>query len=376
MNKRDYYEILGVDRSASTDEIKRSYRKLALKYHPDRNQGDPASAEKFKEASEAYEILSDAGSRSRYDRFGHDGVRNAFGAGGFTWDQFTHGSDLEDILGSFFSSFFGGGGRSRADVRHRGRDLRIRYQLTLEEVLNGKSAEIQLTRLELCDECKGSGCRQGTEPQTCPQCNGMGQVRYSQGFLQINTTCERCGGEGKIIADPCVQCNGKGRVNRRCQVKFEIPKGVETGMTLRVTDEGEAGLRGGPRGDLHVSFEVEPHERFRREGADLICDETITFSQAALGDRINVQLLDGEEELDLPAGTQSHAMFHIRGRGLPTAPGEERRGDAHIRVMLRTPKKLNDNQAELFRKLAEEDGHQPKGEKGLLDKVKDFFDGN
>ncbi len=375
MAKRDYYEILGVEKTASPDELKKAYRKLAMKYHPDRNPGDSEAAEeKFKEASEAYEVLSDADKRARYDRYGHEGVKSSFGAGGFSWQDFHHASDIEDIFGDFFSAFFGGGGRRRSRDPNRGRDMQIRYRLGLEEAFTGKDAEITFERLESCQTCGGTGARPGTAPRACSTCNGIGVVRQARGFFAVETACPSCGGSGQVIPDPCTNCGGKGRVPEKATVHFEVPSGVDNGMILRVRGEGESGLRNSDRGDLLVRFEVEEHPTFIREGADVYLEEHISFPLAALGAEVEVETLHGSEKLKIPAGTQTHTVFKIRGRGMPAATGSTQYGDQYVRVVVEVPKRLTERQRELLMEFAHETGEKIKpGHRGFFDKIRDAF---
>lgn len=376
MAKRDYYEILGLSREATADEVKKSYRKLALKYHPDRNPGDHEAEEKFKEACEAYEVLSDQAKRARYDRYGHEGVKNAFGQGGFQWSDFSHFGDFEDILGDVFGSFFGmggGGGRRRFN---RGRDLRLTYSITLEEAFRGTEAELSLTRLETCEECNGGGARPGTSPRQCPQCRGSGQIRVTQGFFSINTTCDVCRGEGTVIDSPCTACAGSGRVNERVKLSATIPGGVDHGMKLRLGGEGEAGVHGGQRGDLYVVIQVEEHEVFKRDGADLLCEIPISFSQAALGAALEIPSLHGEVSLEVPAGTQTHKVFRLRGKGMPRLRNPEQFGDLFVRVIVQTPTRLSERERELLSELGDLRADQPVASprKGFFDRIKDSFD--
>jgi molecular chaperone DnaJ len=376
MAKRDYYEILGVSRDASAVEIKKAYRQIALKCHPDRNPGNQDAEELFKESAEAYEVLSDSEKRARYDRFGHEGVRNAFGAGGFSWADFTHATDFDDILGNLFGSFFGFETGRQGRRVYRGRDLRITLKLTLDDVLHGKEPEISLTRLETCKECRGSGARAGTSAKTCPQCRGLGQIAYSRGFFRMNTTCDRCEGEGTVIETPCPDCDGRGRVNERVKIKIPVPPGADIGLQLRLSGEGEAGVRGGPRGDLYAVIQVEAHPDFQREGDDLLCDVPISFWQAALGDSIEVATLDGEAIIEIPAGCQTHRVFRVKAKGLPRLQNPDRRGDLRARVIVETPTDLTEEERELFRQLAEmHEGKVPAGAKGFLGKVKEFLEG-
>ena len=373
--KRDYYEVLGVSRGADNEELKKAYRKLALKYHPDRNPGDPdGAAEHFKEASEAYEVLSDPEKRSRYDRFGHEGVKSSFGGGGFSWSDFHHQSDIEDIFGDFFSAFFGGAarrGRARSGPS-RGRDVAVRYGLSLEDAFTGKEAEIAFERLEQCEVCGGDGCKPGTQPQTCSTCGGRGIVRQARGFFAVETACPTCGGQGRSIKDPCGACSGRGRVPGRAEVEFAIPAGVDTGMSLRIRGEGEAGPNGGERGDLLVRFELTDHDRFVREGADIYSEQTISFPLAALGSEIEVQTLHGEETVRVPAGTPTHHVFRLKARGMPVSPDAKQFGDHYVRVVVDVPKKLSERQTELLHEFAEESGETIKAEqKGFFQSVRE-----
>lgn len=377
MAKRDYYEVLGVGREASPDELKKAYRKLAMQYHPDRNPANPdEAAELFKEASEAYEVLSDSEKRSRYDRFGHDGVKSTFGSGGFSWQDFHHQADVEDIFGDIFSAFFGGGGRQRRSRTgpQRGRDIAVRYGLTLEEAFNGKEADITFERLEECEKCGGSGCRKGTSAQSCSTCGGRGIVRQARGFFAVETTCPTCRGNGQLIENPCEACSGNGMVGRKAHVQFLIPSGVDNGMSLRVRGDGEAGLRGGERGDLLVRFEVEEHPVFKREGADIYMEETISFPMAALGAEIDIDTLHGTESLTIPPGTQNHRMFKLRGKGMPNSAGGRSYGDQFVRIAVEVPHKLTQRQKELLVEFAKESGEDFKpGHRSFLDKLKETF---
>jgi len=369
MAKRDYYEILGVSRDAGAEEIKKAYRKLALRYHPDRNPGDKAAEENFKEAAEAYEVLRDEQKREIYDRFGHEGLEGS-GFRGF--------SGFEDIFSSFgdiFGDFFGfgsrGGGRSRA---REGRSLRYDLELTLEEAFTGQDKEIVFDKLEKCDACGGSGITPGSEPQVCATCQGRGQIVRSQGFFQISTTCPTCHGEGQIITDPCRECRGHGKVRVEKKVNVRIPPGVDTGSQLRLQGEGEPGEYGGPPGDLFVVIHVKPHDFFTREGEDLICRIPVSFVQAALGDTIPVPLL-GEEApypLKIPAGTQPDDVLKIPGKGMPSLREYRRRGSLYARILVKIPRKLNTRQRELLEAYAatEGAGSGRKKKKGFLKRRK------
>lgn len=377
MAKRDYYEVLGVARDAGADDIKRAYRTIAKKYHPDKNQGNKESEEKFKEACEAYEVLSEPERRARYDRFGHEGVK--FGQGGFSYENFTHAGDFEDILGSLFGGMFGGGmggGRARGQSRaEKGRDLKVSVSITLEEAFEGKDTEIALTRLEKCETCEGSGASAGSKPKTCPRCKGAGAVRFQQAFFSINTTCDMCQGEGQIIDNPCGTCTGRGRVNERQRVKVRIPVGVDNGTLVRVPNEGEVGPKNGPRGDLFIEIRVKPHEVFQREGDDLVCDAELSFAQAALGDEIDVPGIDGAQRLTINPGTQSHTLFKLSGKGMPRPGDARRRGDLYVRAVVQTPAELSERERELFRELAELNNQQLQEGKGFFSRLKSEIKG-
>jgi molecular chaperone DnaJ len=375
MAKRDYYEVLGVARDASPEQIKKAYRKLALKFHPDRNPGDKASEESFKEACEAYEVLSDAAKRSRYDRYGHEGVKNTFGSGGFQWGDFTHVTDFEDILGDVFGSFFGGmGGSGRPS--NRGRDMSVQLNLTLEEAFAGTETDIALTRLETCGTCGGSGAKAGSNPRTCPRCRGAGQLRMMQGFFSMTTACDLCRGEGTVIDNPCPDCAGHGRKNRRKTLKITVPKGVDHGTRLRLFGEGEAGIKDGPRGDLYAVINVEEDDTFKRDGDDLLCEIPISFGQAALGAEIEVGSLHGPVSLDVPAGCQTHRVFRLRGKGMPRLRAPETCGDLFVRLVVYTPQRLSARQRELIEELSGLDDEIPKAQerKGFLDRLRESFD--
>ncbi len=353
--KKDYYEVLGVSRQASAEEIKKAYRQAALKYHPDRNPGNKEAEEKFKEAAEAYSILIDPEKRAIYDRYGHQGLQGQ-GYEGFRGFDSSIFQDFEDILGNFFgfsfSEFFGGqsGRRPRAQ---RGRDLALELQLSLEEVASGAEKELKITRHELCPVCGGSRLKPGTKKSVCPACQGRGQLRYQQGFFTITRTCSHCEGLGEIIATPCGECQGTGRVKQKKQLKVKIPAGVDDGTRLRISGEGEAGDQGLPRGDLYVIIRVRKHPFFERRGRDLYCQVDLSFSQAALGARVVIPLLDGgQENLKVPAGVQPGEVFKLRGVGLKE-PGSHRSGDLYVRVMVKTPEKLDREQKALLARLAE-----------------------
>jgi molecular chaperone DnaJ len=372
--KRDYYEILGVSRNATDQEIKSAYRKLALQFHPDRNPGNKEAEEKFKEAAEAYAVLSDGQKRANYDRFGHAGVSGAAGGGfgGFDPSVF---ADFSDILGDIFGfgDMFGSGRRGGTRVQ-RGADLRYDLDLTFEEAAFGTTTKIKVPRHETCSECGGSGGQKGAAPITCPTCNGYGQVRFQQGFFSITRTCSQCHGTGQIIKNRCTVCHGDGRVVREKTLELKVPPGVDIGSKLRVSGEGDAGGKGGPSGDLYVVLNVQEHEFFERRDHDLYCHIPITFPQAALGAQIAVPTLEGEEEkLSVPAGTQGGSMFRIKGRGISKRGGSAR-GDLYVMVTVVVPTKLSREQKDLLTKLAStiETENKPI-QKKILERVKEIF---
>ena len=373
MSKRDYYEILGVSRTATDQEIKSAYRRLAVKHHPDKNPNDASAEEKFKEAAEAYSVLSDTQQRQRYDRFGHAGVSSGAGAG--QWGGAPGFGGIEDILGDLFGfgDVFGGGGRSgsRRSAAQRGADLRYDLEISLEEAASGMTAQLRIPRLESCETCKGSGAASGSQPEACATCSGSGQVRYQQGFFSVARTCHNCRGTGKVIKNPCADCSGSGRVEREKQMEVKIPAGVETGSRLRVTGEGEAGTQGGAPGDLYVVIHVTEHDQFERQGNNLYEAVPVTFTQAALGAEIMVKTLDGEEKLKIPMGTQTGTVFRLRGKGMP-ALGGRGRGDLFVSATVITPTTLTREQRRLLEQLAEVESKDLEN-KGLVDKVRDIF---
>ncbi|NLY91286.1 MAG: molecular chaperone DnaJ [Firmicutes bacterium] len=375
MAKRDYYEVLGVSKGASEEEIKKAYRRLARQYHPDVNKEDPNAEEKFKEINEAYEVLSDPQKRAAYDRFGHAGTDPNFGGGTGGFGDFSFGGF--DGFGDIFDMFFGSGGRRRRTGPERGADLRYDLRIEFEDAAFGKETTIKVPRTEVCSTCHGNRAKPGTPIKTCPVCGGSGQVQSVQttpfGRFSTVRTCDRCQGEGKIIETPCPTCAGRGRVRRVREIKITIPAGVDTGHRLRVSGEGEAGERGGPPGDLYVYLSVNPHPLFKRSGNDLILEQPISFAQAALGATIEVPTLEGTATLKIPEGTQPGTQFRIRGKGIPYLQGSGR-GDELVRVHIEVPKKLSAAQREAIQQLAEAFGEEvAPPEKGFINKVKEAF---
>jgi molecular chaperone DnaJ len=373
MAKRDYYEVLGVSRSASADEIKKAYRRLAMKHHPDRNKDDSGSEGKFKEVKEAYEVLRDSDKRAAYDRFGHDGLRGAGmgGPGGFSAEGFS------DIFGDVFGDIFGGGGRRGGPQVFRGADLGYELRLDLEHAVSGDTVTIDVPSQVSCDVCEGSGAKKGTTPTQCSTCGGAGQVRMQQGFFSIQQTCPACKGAGTMISDPCENCHGRGRVRKTRTLSVKVPAGVDDGDRIRLSGEGEAGRNGGPPGDLYVEIRVNPHKIFAREGADLSCEVPISFSTAALGGEVELPTLEGNVALKVPAGTQSGKVFRLRGKGVTTVR-DPRKGDLFARVAVETPVNLTNDQKELLRKFDKKvqsggDKHSPRAD-SWFDTVKRFFE--
>ena len=364
MTKKDYYEILGVGRDASKEEIKKAYRKAAMKYHPDKNQDDKVAEEKFKEAAEAYEVLRDESKRSTYDRFGHEGLRGS-GFSGFRGAEDIF-SSFSDIFGDIFGGGFGGGGASRAS-RGQGADLRYDLEIELEEAATGLEKNIELRKNVRCPHCEGAGAEPGTSVDVCSTCGGHGQVARQQGFFSISMPCPTCSGSGKIIKNRCGTCNGNRKVVKKKSLIVKIPAGIESGQNLRLKGEGEPGEYGAPDGDLYVVIGVAPHRHFERHGKDLVCQLNITFAQAALGAEIEIDTLLGKSTLLVPKGTETHTLLKVRGEGLPSVQGRGK-GDLAVQVVVKTPQRLDDEQEELLRKFAEIEGES------VLEKAKGVFE--
>lgn len=382
--KRDYYEVLGVSKTATDDELKKAYRKLAKKYHPDLNPGDKEAEKKFKEANEAYEVLSDSTKRARYDQFGHAGVDPNYGAGGPGAGGFGGfgGFDMGD-LGDIFEGFFGGGfgssRRANPNAPRRGGDLQTSCTISFFEACKGVKREISIQRMESCPDCYGSGSEPGHDTQTCPDCHGTGQVRVTQrtplGSMTSSRPCSRCGGKGKIITNPCKKCNGNGRIRVTKKIEVSIPAGIDDGQTLAVRGQGDSGINGGPAGDLHVTVTVRPDTLFKRDGYDIWCEIPLTYMQAALGDELTVPTIDGKVKYTIPEGTQPGTVFRLRGKGVQNLNGRGR-GDQYVEVTVEVPKGLSKAQKEAlknFDKLLTDEKQYTK-RKGFFDKVKEMFE--
>ena len=376
-SKRDFYEVLGVGKGSSDADIKKAYRKLAKQYHPDVNQDDKTAEAKFKEANEAYEILSDPQKKARYDQYGHAGVDpNGFGGAGAGFGDFDFGG-----IGDIFESFFGGSGFGRSSKSRsgpqKGADLKYSMEISFEEAAFGLEKDITINRHESCGTCGGSGVKAGSSPTTCSQCNGTGQVQYKQStpfgqFVNVKT-CDTCRGEGKIISNPCPACSGKGRVRKTVKIKLNIPAGIDDGQTMSLRGEGDPGSKGGPGGDLFVTINVKPHALFKRQGNDVVCEMPITFVQAALGAELEVPTLDGKVKYSMPEGTQTGSIFRLKGKGIPYLRGNGR-GDQYIKVEIDVPKKLNDKQKAILREFADISGNDVhEQQKGFFDKMKDVL---
>ena len=376
MAKRDFYEVLDVARNASDDEIKKAYRKLAMKHHPDHNQDNPSAEEKFKEVKEAYEMLSDPQKRAAYDQYGHAGVDPNMGGGG----GFGGGQPFGDAFGDIFGDIFGnmGGRQQRAGPQvFRGSDLRYTMEIDLEDAAKGKVTQIRVPNWDECDVCHGSGAEAGTKAETCPTCKGQGQVRMSQGFFSVQQTCPKCHGTGQHIPNPCKKCNGQGKVKSQKTLEVTIPAGIEDGMRIRNSGKGEPGVNGGPAGDLYVEIHIKRHNVFEREGTDLHCTIPLAFTKAALGGEIEVPTLHGKASMNIPEGTQTGQRFRLRGKGMPHVRSASTVGDLYVHVELEVPVKLSAEQKQLIEQLEESlnsnrDKHNPKAQ-GWFDKVKGFF---
>lgn len=378
---KDYYETLGVNKSSTETEIKKAYRKLAIKYHPDKNQGDKAAEEKFKEISQAYEVLSDSSKRAQYDQYGHAAFTGAgrSGGGGFhdPFDIFSQvfGGGSSGGGGSIFEELFGmGGGRSsRRGGPMDGADLRYDLEVNFEDAVFGADKTIRIPRMDTCTTCNGSGCADGSSRETCTRCGGSGQVALSQGFFSVRQTCPSCNGEGQTIKNPCKKCHGEGRVRNEKNLKIHIPPGVDTGSRLRVSNEGEGGLRGGSGGDLYVVMHVKPHEIFQRDGSDILCELPIDYPTAALGDVVEVPTITGKAKMKIPPGTQNGTILRMKGKGMPSLRGGGR-GDQHVRIFIEVPKNLNKEQKELllkYKDISDQSNHPVID--AFLKKAKNFF---
>lgn len=380
-DKRDYYEVLGVSKGASEAELKKAYRKMAVKYHPDQNPDNPEAEAKFKEVNEAYEVLSDAGKRSQYDQFGHAAFEQGGGGGGFYGQGFDMG-DIGDIFSAFGFGGFGGGGGARRNGPRRGRDINVNVQVSFEEAAFGATKEVAVGITDECDTCHGSGAKAGTHPESCPQCNGTGQERFVQqsmfGAVSSVRTCSRCGGRGKIVKEPCNTCHGSGKVRKNKKYEVNIPKGIDHGQTIRLAGKGDAGENGGEYGDLLVTIHVQQDRVFQRKGYDVFCDVPITFVQAALGAEITIRTIDGEQKYTVKPGTQPDTVVTLRGVGIPNLRNPKNRGNQVVTLKVKIPTSLTDRQKELLKEFygeshIEEPTTEEEDKKSFSKKVKDFF---
>ncbi len=376
MSKRDFYEVLGVTRGCDEKTLKTAFRKLAMEFHPDRNNGDQAAEVKFKEVSAAYECLRDPQKRAAYDRFGHAAFENGGGPGGFPND---FASSMSNIFDDIFGDFMGGGRRGGARSsggRERGSDLRYNMEISLEEAYLGKTAEVEVPTKIVCQSCSGSGAKRGSSPKVCPSCEGSGRVRAASGYFSIERTCPTCQGRGEVIADPCLECNGAGRVTEERKLSVNIPSGIEDGTRIRLGGEGEAGVRGGPPGDLYIFLSIRPHEFFQRDGADIFCRVPISLTTAALGGEFNVPQIDGgKTRVKVPEGSQTGKQFRLKGKGMPVLR-TSKVGDMYIQIVVETPSNLNRRQRELleeFEKASSAETHPESA--GFFSRVRDFFGG-
>ncbi len=383
MSKRDYYDVLGVERGTSESELKKAYRKLAMECHPDRHPDDPAAEDRFKQVSEAYAVLSDPDKRARYDRFGHAGLGGPGGGG--PGADFGDLGNFGDLFNDLFGDIFGGGGGrggSRRGRGQRGADLRYNLEVSLDDVLNGCEPRLKIPRMNRCGTCSGSGAAEGSKPSRCGRCEGTGQLVFQQGFFRVNRPCDACGGAGEVISNPCPTCRGAGRVEGQQSIQVKVPPGIDEGARLRVTGEGEAGVAGGPPGDLYVVMVMREHSLFKREGTDLHLEVPVAFVQAVLGGEIEVPTLDGKVKLSIPEGTQSGRVLRLRGKGLPPlqprldpAQLKQMRGDLYVKVFVEVPTKLNARQRELLEEFAAQSGHEVSpATRGFVEKLRDLFD--
>ncbi|MCI0412442.1 molecular chaperone DnaJ [bacterium] len=374
-NKRDYYEVLGITREASDQEVKSAYRKMAMKFHPDKNPGNKEAEESFKQAAEAYSVLGDKEKRTIYDRYGHTGLGGYSGSEGFSGFNQDLFADFSDVLGSFFfGDFFGSGGRRRKSGPVRGADLQYHLEITLEEAIKGIEKEIVIPRMDICEKCEGTGSNSPQGKTTCSTCNGYGQVRYSQGFVTIARTCPNCSGTGQVLRDPCKSCSGGGRVERKVTLNVKVPPGVDTGNRLKLKAEGEAGMRGGLSGDLYVLIEVQEHPIFMRKGFDLYCEKEVTVLQASLGDEIRIPTPDGEESMKILEGTQPGTVLTMRGKGVPYV-NSYGRGDLHVAIKVKIPTNLSSQERKMLKELAKlrNEKINPQ-ERGVFEKVRTFLE--